>query len=608
MINVFQSRNLLAMNTQHRFALLAAIALVSASISTAQGNEFRVDHTVEVAPATHLFHVTTEVKNIRQSELDLALPTWTPGWYSIQDYAKNILRMKFTDGEGRPLTHRLTRKQTWLVETNGAHNIKVEFDYAANVLALNQAKITPDYAFFTGTQLFLEPVGHRNAPSTVRLKVPAGWEIVSALKETSDPAVFTAPDYDTLVDSPTEAGHFDVTRFQAAGKPHFIVSTPAGAFSQEGRERLAQMLTRIVDVDRAVFNDLPYDKYVYFYFLAAAQSSAAGALEHNNSHVVIPRQPNTPQPEDFVVSASHEFFHLWNVKRLRPVELYPYDYSREQETPSLWFSEGFTDYYGSLSRYRAGLGSKEDFLRSAGNAISGTEQNPARNYISPAEASMSTWLCYETACAFQLSYYVAGHNLAALLDLSIRHDSAGTHDLDDLMRSLYTDLYKHGRGFTPDDVLARSSRLAGRDYSNFFRRFVTGTDIPPYDEIFGYAGYRVEKTLNRFPWLGMTFNPSDQGLVATTVEPDGEGARAGAVVGDVLLKIDGAAAGATQPPLNPLLRDKIGQTVKLTIRRGNEEKTIDLKVGFVELSNYRLVDIPNPTPGQLRLREGWLKR
>jgi len=118
-------------------------------------------------------------------------------------------------------------------------------------------------------------------------------------------------------------------------------------------------------------------------------------------------------------------------------------YSREQETPSLWVSEGFTDYYGSLSRYRAGLGSKEDFLRSAANAISATEQNPARNYVSPAEASMSTWLCYETACAFQLSYYVAGHNLAALLDLSIRHDSAGTHDLDDLMRSLYADLYKH---------------------------------------------------------------------------------------------------------------------------------------------------------------------
>jgi predicted metalloprotease with PDZ domain len=286
----------------------------------------------------------------------------------------------------------------------------------------------------------------------------------------------------------------------------------------------------------------------------------------------------------------------------------PYDYSREQESPSLWISEGFTNYYGGFSNYRAGLRSKDDFLGSVARAIARVEQNPARQYISAADASTSTWLCYDTPCAFQISYYTQGQILAALLDLSIRRDSAGAHGLDDLMRSLYTELYKRGRGFTPNDVLESSSRLAGRDYSNFFRRFVTGTDVPPYDEIFGYAGYRVEKTPNRFPWLGITFNPSDQGLVATNLEPDGEGARAGVAIGDVLLKIDDAAVLATGPALTQLLRDKIDQTVKLTIRRGNEEKTIDSKVGVVELSNYRLVEIPNPTPDQLRVREGWLKR
>src|SRR5262249_3565825 len=159
----------------------------------------------------------TEIKNVQQPQLDLALPTWTPGWYTVEDYAKNILRMSFTDGNGRPLEHHLVRKQTWRVETNSMRDIKVEFDYSANVLALNQAKITNDFAFFTGTQLFLEPVGHRDAPSTVRLKAPADWNIVSALRETGDRTTFTAPDYDTLVDSPTELGHFDVTRFQAQG-------------------------------------------------------------------------------------------------------------------------------------------------------------------------------------------------------------------------------------------------------------------------------------------------------------------------------------------------------------------------------------------------------
>jgi len=295
------------------------------------------------------------------------------------------------------------------------------------------------------------------------------------------------------------------------------------------------------------------------------------------------------------------------VKRLRPAEMFPYDYSREQESPSLWVSEGFTIYYTALSTYRAGIRSKDDFLGSVARAIAGVEDSPARRYISAADASTSTWLCYDTPCAFQISYYTQGQNLAALLDLSIRHDSAGAHSLDDLMRSLYTDLYKHGRGFTPDDVVARASRLAGRDYRGFFRRFVTGVEVPPYAEIFGYAGYRVEKTPFQFPTLGIAFNPSDQGLVATSLAPEGEGARAGVTIGDVLLKIEDTAIRSAGPALNQLLHDKIGQTVKLTIRRGNEEKEIHSKVIAVELSNYRLVEIPNPTADQLRLRERWLK-
>jgi predicted metalloprotease with PDZ domain len=594
-------------NTKHRLTFFLPIAVLWASLSFAQDNAFRVDHTVEVATAARLFHVTTELKNVRQPQLDLALPAWTPGWYTIENYAKNILRMKFTDGEGRPLVHGLARKQTWRIETNGARNIKVEFDYLANVLALNQAKVATDYAFFTGTQLFLEPVGHRNAPSTVRLKVPVGWQIVSALKETSDPMVFTAPDYDTLVDSPTEMGRFDVTRFQAAGKPHSFVSTPAGVFSQDQRERLAQMLTRIVEAERAVFNDLPYDKYIYFYFLAAAESNARGGLEHNNSHVVIGRQLDNPTAEAFVGVAAHEFFHLWNVKRLRPEEMFPYDYSREQESPSLWVSEGFTSYYGALSTYRAGLGSKQDFLRSIGGAIAGVEQSPARNYLSPAEASASTWLCYDTLCAFQISYYSQGQNLAALLDLSIRRDSAGAHDLDELMRTLYNDFFKRGRGFSAKDLVTATSRLAGRDYSNFFSRYVTGTDVPPYDEIFGYAGYRVEKTPNRFPSLGGAFNASNGGLVATAFAPDAEAALAGMAIGDVLLKIDDAVVRDAGPGLMNLLRGKVGQTVKLTIRRDGAERVIESKVGVFELTNYRLVELPNPTPQQLRLREEWLR-
>jgi len=593
---------------KQRYAkLIVAIALVWAWNAKAQDPTFRVDHTVEVNPAARLFHVTTSIKNVREPQLDLALPTWTPGWYTIEDYAKNILRMKFTDGAGRPLTHRVLRKQTWRVETNGAREIKVEFDYFANVLALNQAKITSDYAFFTGTQLFLEPVGHRAAPSSVRFKAPTGWQIVSALNETADPVVFTAPDYDTLVDSPTEMGRFDVTRFEVEGKPHVFVSTPADVLSQDKRQRLTPMLAQIVASERAVFNDLPYAKYIYFYFFQNAESNASGGLEHNNSHVVIGRSPNNIQPEALIGTAAHEFFHLWNVKRLRPAEMFPYDYSREQESPSLWVSEGFTSYYGALSTYRAGLRTKDDFLRSVGNAISTVEQTDARQYISPADASTSTWLCYDLPCAFQISYYAQGANLAALLDLSIRHDSGGTYGLDDFMRSLYTDFYKRGRGFKTEDLIATASRLTRRDYSAFFRRFITGTDMPPYDEIFSYAGYRVEKTPTTFPWLGVGFGLSAEGTVTTSVAPDSEGARAGLAIGDVLVSIDGAPLQPGGPPVMALLQGKIGQTVRVGVRRAGEQKTFDVRVVPVELTNYRLIELPNTTAEQLRLREAWLR-
>ncbi|MDQ3907493.1 MAG: hypothetical protein M3268_04025, partial [Acidobacteriota bacterium] len=519
-----------ASHSAPRLALLLLLAsLACASAARGQDEQpLRVDYTVEVADVNaHLFHVTADVKNVRDAQIELALPTWSPGWYTVENYAKNILRMKFTDGEGHTLAHRMTRKQTWRVETGGAREVKVEFDYLANVLALNQAKITNDFAFFTGTQLFLEPVGRRDAPSSVRLKVPGGWQIVSALKETNDPNVFTAPDYDTLIDSPTEMGRFDVTRFEVGGKPHLFVSTPAGAFSKEKRDRLAPMLAKIVEAERAVFDDLPYEKYVYFYFFAPAESNASGGLEHNNSHVVVGGRARDPEPEALTGIAAHEFFHLWNVKRLRPAEMWPYDYSREQETPSLWVSEGFTNYYGFLARYRAGLAGREEFLQSVARAAQGVEQNPARAFVSPSDASASTWLCYDTPCAFQISYYTQGQNLAALLDLSILHDTAGAHDLDDVMRALYQERYKKGQGFTPEDFVSTVNKIAGRDYADFFRRYVAGTEVPPYDQIFAYAGYRLDRATSRQAALGIGFNAADSGLEVTDVAPEGPAASAG---------------------------------------------------------------------------------
>jgi predicted metalloprotease with PDZ domain len=253
---------------------------------------FHIDYTVSIASVEdQLFHVTTEVKNISEPRLELSLPTWTPGWYTVENYFKNVLRFKITDGSGNRLQPEMTRKQTWRVETRGLDRIKVEFDYRANVLALNQAKITSDFAFFTGTELFLEAAGHRVSPSSVRFELPPDWNIISALKDTRDPMTFTAPDYDTLVDCPTEMGRFDVAQFQVEGKSHYLVTTPAGALAKDKADRFTNMLAKVASAQSAIFGGLPYEKYVYFYFFSRPESNAGGALEHLNSHVAFAFSP-----------------------------------------------------------------------------------------------------------------------------------------------------------------------------------------------------------------------------------------------------------------------------------------------------------------------------
>ena len=377
----------------HRpFALiLLTLAFLGANSAAAQTRALKIDHTVTLNDtASQQFHIATVIKNINQPRLDLTLPSWAPGWYTVENYFKNVLRFRITDASGKILPHTMSKKQTWNVNTRGLREIHVDYDYRATVLALNQAKITKDFAFFQCIELFLEPHGHRNDSATVHFQIPAGWKIVSGLKETSDPMVFTADNYDALVDAPTEMGNFDVTRFEVEGKPHYFVATPASAFNADKSRQFTDMMSKVVRADSAMYGGLPYDKYVMFYFFSPAESNASGALEHLNAFVSFAPPGDVATADRLIGTAAHEYFHLWNVKRIRPADMWPYDYSRENETPLLWVSEGFTNYYGNVSRYRAGLMTPENFLSQAAIAAANIENSEARNYISPAESSVST--------------------------------------------------------------------------------------------------------------------------------------------------------------------------------------------------------------------------
>lgn len=588
---------------QIKCLLLFLILISGFRAAAAQNGDLKISYTVSLQnPASQQFRVTTEISDINQPRIDLSLPTWTPGWYTIENYAKNLLRFRVTDNTGKILPHTMSRKQTWNVDTRGIRQIRIEYDYQATVLALNQAKIAKDFAFFTGVELFLQPEGHRDDPSKVRFIIPTGWKIISALKETADPMTFTASNYDTLVDAPTEMGNFDVRKFEVEGKPFYFVATPAGTFNTEKSARFIEMLAKVAKAHSTTFGGLPFDKYVSFYFFAPPESNASGALEHLNSFVAFAPPGEQARPEQIIGTASHEFFHLWNVKRIRPAEMWPYDYSRENETPLLWVSEGFTNYYGVVGVYRAGLMTPEEFVGRAADAAAGVENTPARAYISPAEASVSTWVGYDSPTAFGISYYTQGQNLAALLDLSIRNDTDGTSGLDDVMRALYADFYKSGRGFTTADMIGVINNLTKKDYNDFFNRYVFWTDVPDYDRIFGYAGYRLERKTQQSPILGFSVRFRNGGLYVSSVEPNSGASAAGLRQGDVVTKIDGT------DPRQVQFQTLAGKTAVLSLNRGGAEMTVQVKIGARPSTDFNLAPMPEATAKQLKIRQAWLKR
>lgn len=579
------------------------ILLIGVQAAFAQKAGLDITYTVTLSdPSERILKITTDINNIDQPKLDLALPTWTPGWYVVENYGKNVMRFTVKDEKGNRIEPLKIRKQTWSINTKGLKRIKVEYEYSATVLGLNQAKVADDYAFFTGIELFLEPLGHRNTPSKLRFELPQGWQLLSPLKETSDPNTFIAADYDTLVDAPAMMGSFEVTEFEVKGKPHYFSAYPKGTFNAEKTKRFVEMLSATIKAQSNIFGDLPYEKYIAYYFFQPAESNASGALEHLNSYVAFAPQGERSTPESIIGTGSHEFFHTWNVKRIRPAEMWPYDYSRENESPSLWFSEGLTNYYAVVATYRAGVTSKENFLARAAGAAASIENSEARNYIPPANASVSTWVGYDTPQAFTISYYTQGQNLGALLDLSIRNDTNGEKSLDDVFRTLYNDNYKKGKGFTTEELIRVIDRLTKKNYKTFFDDYIFGVKVPDYDRIFGYAGYELKRNKQTLPDTGFISRPRNGGLGINRVTPNGPAAKAGLRQGDVIMKVNG------EPALGFSFQSVTGKEVTLSVSRGGSETELKLTVGAREYTQFELVELADPSSKQIKIREGWLKR
>jgi predicted metalloprotease with PDZ domain len=588
-------------------ALLCACAVTLAAKPRA--SQLKIEYTVKVTGGEEqLFHVTTDIDNIRQTSLDLSLPRWMPGYYRTEEYARNVRRLRFTDAQGKPLAHRMVARQTWRVETAGVKRIRVEFAYTADTLGVTTAKAGTDFAFFTGVQLFLLPEGQRQAGGRVRFEVPQGWAIASALRPTAEPTVFAAADYDELADAPTQLGRFDVTRFEAGGKQHTLVTTPAGTYDAAGLTEMAGMLKRLAETQGQMFGGLPYDNYTFFYFFAEPDWKVERSLGGSNSQVAFypPKQEPTSRFINYI--ASHEFYHLWNAERLRPSELWNINYSEVTVTPLTWMTEGFTNYFARLSRYRTGYENGDRMLGGLTETIFGTMPSPTREYMSPANSSMLTWADHKTPQPYKTSAFAQGEVIALMLDLSLLRDTKGAAGLDEVMRRLYREHYGKGRGFTTEDLVRVVSAVGGRDYAPFFDRYVWGTEAPPFDESLKLAGYQFEKLINKLPTLNLRFEPTAGALKVipggAEVKGDAEGVRAG----DWLVSIDGIQARPDLAGVREKLAEKIGQDVPVKVRRGGEEKTYQVRVNSRDEVRYAITELLEVSDEQMALRKAWMKK
>jgi predicted metalloprotease with PDZ domain len=615
---------------------LCAVVLLAGPAAKAQKAPLRYALGFE-QPNTHLVDVTIEASGLESPTASFAIPAWAPGHYVINNYAMNVQNFRAADPAGRPLAWQKTDKQTWEVKLGGSTGVTIQYQMFANTLENSWAQYNERHAFIDGPSLWMYLVGEKGLPIRLTIATPQGWRVATGMERTG-PATFAAPDYDTFADCPLEISDFAEEDFTLEGTTYHVI-----VHDVEGKKDFAPFvhdLEKIVRTEVAVFAPVageprsrsdspsagagqesraaPFGSY---WFLFHIWPNTGGGLEHLNSTQIdfstdwdnlqpTPHGGTAYQGKLWV--AAHEFFHAWNVKRLRPRPLGPFDYSREAYTPSLWISEGLTSYYGSLSLVRAGLVSPQAYLNHIAGLITRFEQEPGRSERSIAQTSWDTWFegshRNETNLAnTSYSYYDGGQILGHLLDFTIRHDTQNRHSLDDWMRLLYRRYALPKPGFEPEDVVRAASEVAGSDLSDFFRRYVAGKDALPYETCFAYAGIRVEKRYQPAqPWIGLAVTTDSQGrAVIGNVLPGFAAEKAELDRGDVILAVEGKAVDQKQF-LEAVAARKPGQVMKLLVLRWGEMREFPVTVGSYPYATYSLEPVKQPTKLQEEIYRSWL--
>jgi predicted metalloprotease with PDZ domain len=561
------------------------------------------------APQTHYMEVSAEVPTGGRADIELMMAVWTPGSYLVREFSRHVEAVTASAG-GRTRAVEKSDKNRWRVSTGGASTVSVSYRVYAREMSVRTNWVEASFALVNGAPTFLTLADETAPrPHEVTFIPAAGWgRSMTGLPELPGSHRYRAADFDTLVDSPILLGNPAVYEFTVDGKPHYLVNEgEAGVFDGA---RAARDLETVVREQQRFWGPLPYDKYVALNLLTETRHTG---LEHRNSTVLMttPWATRTrPAYLGWLSTASHELFHVWNIKRLRPVELGPFDYENEALTRSLWIAEGISDYYADLLLHRAGLSTRDEFLDVLTRAIDELQTSPGRAVQSAELASFDAWIRFyrpdENSPNVSISYYTKGAVIAFLLDARIRRATNGARSLDDVMRAAYMK-YSGPRGFTPDEFRQVAEQVAGTSLAAFWETAVSGTGELDYAEALATFGLRFRQpaTSNR-AYLGLTPRNDDGRLVVAQVRRDTPAHAAGLNVDDEILAIDDFRVRAGQLA-NRLEQYRAGDRVEILIARRDRLLRLPVTLGTEPARPGRLeVNVGATETQRARLTE-WLQ-
>ncbi len=533
----------------------------------------------------------------------LSLPAWTPGAYEIANFARDVLNFS-AEQAGTSLAWDKIDPDTWRIRPRGVGEVTVRFDYLADSLDNANTWARPDFLLFNGTNLFPYPEGKGfDFPSSVTVNTDAGWKIVTGMTA-AGPHRYAASNYHDLVDMPFFVGQFDLDSTQISGTWVRFATYPSGSVTGGARVAVWEALKLVIPAEIKVFGEVPWTTYSVMQITDPAYGGGSG-LEHQNSHVDVvgPGMLGTPVLPSLY---AHEIFHAWNVKRLRPSDLWPYRYDQEQPTPLLWISEGITDYYADLAEVRGGVVDANGFYVMTSDKMSEVSSLPP---TALEDASLSTWIHPRDGTEY--IYYPKGSLAGFLIDIMIRDASDNHSSLDDVMRTLYSAAYKNGRGFTSDEWWSTVNKVArGKSFADFYARYIDGRQPFPYDRVLLLAGLRLARDTVHVPQLGISSLQDSTGVHVTEVIPESSAAAAGVRPGDPLISV--AGLNADDPNWTDKFRARYarqpeGTALPIIVRRNGAEQTLTARLHFVTRVDSRLIEDARASSRARRVRDGLLR-